>query len=397
MSTRPLVPTADNILTPGLEAHYASRPGVFPHINLRKGVYWHPWLGFRGQAAQAIRRLAFLTANNRLSTAEGQELKDYVASEYDAIPDTGRTFAIGELSLVRTTSTTAGDVPKGTRFSRKANLASQIPLQSAEYETLGNAHFEVGQTVVGPIPIRAIVDGAAANHPIRTDSSDHGVTPTAGRLFDKTITVSTFGAGGGSDGAGDPYVRRYATAYAIGQYGPTDAESRYGALKETGVRNILVFDEPGTGTEKILIADESWGSSTRWASHVQQSLYDDDLVGIGCKVSVQSVRNKVVTAEATVVLRDKNFASETTALDEAIGKAVRSYFDDRVDWNVWKSRAIRAAITNADEKILHCSSITIKDVTGAPLSEIATPNYADEQLHYYLANNAVKVTYIGPG
>jgi hypothetical protein len=157
-----------------------------------------------------------------------------------------------------------------------------------------------------------------------------------------------------------------------------------------------VFDEPGTGTEKILIADESWASSDRWAAKVQQDLYDNDFVGIGCKVVVLPLRNLVVSAEATVVLRDKNFATETTGLDEVIGKSIRNYFDLRPDWNVWKSRAIRAAITNANDKILHCSSVTIKDAAGTPLSEIGTPDYALEQFHYYLANNAVKVTYEGP-
>ncbi len=390
-----LVPTADAVLTPALEKIYALRPRSFQHLNYRSGIYWHPFLGWRAQAAFMLDRLAKRAAANRLTTATKQDLLDYVASEYDAVPESGKTFAIGELSLVRTASVKSGDVPKGTKFSREANPTTQLPLKEATYETLASLHFDVGQTTAGPVAIRAIREGAEPNHPIRVgESIAHGVS--VGNLFDNTITVSTFSAAGGSDGVEDPFVRKYARAYASGQFGPTENASRYGALRATGVRNILVYDIPGTGTEQVLVGDSGWASSERWVKAVQQSMYDNDLIGVGCKVVVSGVTNIVVSVEATVALRDINYATETTDIDNAIRDAVAAYLNDRKDWNVWKSDGLKAAITRAHPKVFNCSSATMKDTASVNVPEIVSANYTSTQYHYFLANGAVKITYVGP-
>lgn len=397
MSETPILPTADAVLSKVLERFCELRPNAVQHVNLRTGVYWHPFLGYRAQTAAALARLLTLIKDNRLTTAEGRALLDYVASEYAALPESDSTNALGELSLTRTSTTTAGDIPAFTRFARRAGIKTQIPLQAATYETLVNAHFDVGQATVGPIPVRAVTIGEDSNHPIRTDSTTLGVTGQ--NLFDSTISVSDFGAAGGSTTGKpsfDAYVRKYAKAFAAGQYGPTSGASRYGALRGAGVRNILVYDVPEVGTQKILVADESWASSSRWAGLIEQGIYDADLVGFGCKVSVDTVRNVVISVDATVKLRDKNYAAETTAIDAAIAKAVRSYFDDRRDWNVWKTDALKAAISRCHNKILSCSGVTVKGTAGETLTESPTPDYSEEQFHYYLGQNAMRITYTGP-
>lgn len=390
-----LVPTADKILTPALEKIYTLRPRSFQHLNYRTGIYWHPFLGFRAQTAHMLQRLSARVAANRLTTGEGADLLEYVASEYDAVPDTGKTFAYGEASFVRTTSVKAGDIPKGTILSRDANLTTQLPLKAASYETLGDLHFDVGQLTAGPVAVRAVREGGAANHPIRVgESIAHGVA--VGSLFDTTITVSTFSAAGGTDSTDDEYVCRYAKAYALGQYGPTEAASRLGALRSTGVRNVLAYDIPGTGTQQLLVGDSNWASSERWVKIVQQSLYDNDLVGVGCKVVVSGVTNKVVSVNATVALRDPNYLNETTDIDNAIREAVLSYLDDRKDWNIWKTDGLKAAITRSHPKVFYCSSAIMKDTANVTIPEITTPDYTATQYHYYLANGAVKITYAGP-
>jgi len=396
-----LVPTADTILRPALEKMYVLRPKSFQHMNYRTGIWWHPFLGFKAQTSLMLRRLGLRVAANRLTTASGRDLLDYVASEYDAVPETDKTFANGEISFARIASPTApgteraGDIPKGTKVTRSGNLTTQIPLQVAHYETLADIHFDLGQLTAGPVAIRALVSGATANHPIRAgESIAHGVTATG--LFDATITVSAFSAAGGSEGAADPYVRSYARAFAAGQYGPTEAASRYGALRATGVRNILVFDLPGTGTEQVLVGDSSWASSARWTKAVQQSLYDNELVGVGCKVVVSGIQNIVVSVNATVTLRDSNYLTETTEIDNAVRAAVKAYLDDRTDWNVWKTDGLQAAIARSHPKVFNCPSAVMKNVAGATVAEIATPDYNQTQYHYYLANGAVKITYQGP-
>ncbi len=395
MTDKILIPTVDTILQPALEKIYVLKPRSFQHLNYRTGIWWHPFLGFRAQIALMIRRLGLRVGANRLSTATGQDLLDYVASEYDAVPITDKTFAVGEVTFIRTTSVKAGDILKGTKIVRAANLTTQIPLKAAQYETLADIHFDVGQLTAGPVAIKAIQDGASANHPIRFgETISHGATITG--LFDQTITVNTFSAAGGSDGAEDAYVRSYAKAFAVGQYGPTEGASRYGALKGTGVRNILVFDLPGTGTEQVLVGDSSWASSDRWAASIQQSLYDNDLIGVGCKVIVSGIKNIVVSVNAVVTLRDINFLSETTEIDNAIRTAVASYLNDRKDWNIWNTDGLKAAITRAHPKVFSCTSAIMKDTANVTIPEVAIPNYNLTQYHYFLANGAVKLTYQGP-
>lgn len=619
-----LVPTADAVMTPVLEKLYVLRPKSYQHLNLAgPGIWHHPAIGYRAQAAFVLKRLAERTANNRLATATGQDLKEYVASEYDVIPDTSNTKAIGEATLVRPTGKTSGDVPKGTRLSRAANLTTQVPLLAADYETLVDLHFDRDQLVAGPIPVRSIREGSFANHPITvtanvaldgaiggasmvparalvvtsavatgafavgssvvisgTDATNAPISETflvslanggeaisgvalfktvtnvvidpqanssgvfqvgvqsdgvnnsaiktaiassaspslytlsalngtigtgvmnpvrrltaaltasvgsylststitftgldsnslplsesilvtmpngggtltttgsfsavtsiaveaqinasgsfsfgvafdgadttaiestAGgvdggsgeiphgvsvqELFDKFITVGTFSAAGGSDSVDDPYVKTFARAFAQGQYGPTEAASRLGVLRATGVRNLLVFDIPGTGTEQVLVGDVSWASSVGWVNAVQQSLYDSDLIGVGCKVVVAGVTNKVVSVVAEVTLRDKNYLADTTEIDNAIRAAVASYLNDRKDWNIWKTNGLQAAITRAHSKVFNCSSAIMKDSTNTTIPEITNPDYTQPQYHYLLANGAVKITYSGP-
>lgn len=403
MTDQILVPTADTILRPALEKIYVLRPRSFQHLNLRSGIWWHPFLGFKAQTALMLRRLGLRVASNRLTTATKSDLLDYVASEYDAVPETDRTFSIGEVTFIRPVRVSpltpgtepSGDIPKGSKITRAANSTTQIPLKVAQYELLSDVHFDVGQLTAGPVAIRAIQAGTASNHPIRSgETVAHGATITG--TFDANITVNTFSAGGGSEGAEDPYVRNYARAYAAGQYGPTEAASRYGALRATGVRNILVFDLPGTGTEQVLVADSSWASSDRWTSAVQQSLYDNDLIGVGCKVVVSGVQNIVVSVNATVTLRDTNYLTETTEIDNAVRDAVKAYLDDRADWNIWKTDGLKAAIARSHPKVFNCSAAIMKTTGGATVSEIATPDYNTTQYHYFLANGAVKITYQGP-
>jgi hypothetical protein len=397
MADESIIPTADAILGPTLDKFYELRPTAFQHINLGTGVYWHPFVGYRAQAAKALSRILQHVKNNRLTTAEGAALIEYVASEYSTIPESAPTTAIGEIAFSRSSTVLVGDIPKGTRFSRAANLKTQIPFTSATYETLIDVHFAAGQGTAGPIPVQAVSSGEGPNHPIRTDIAPHGVTGSG--LFDPTITVSGFSAAGGSNGrkdaAFDMHVRRFAVAFANGVHGPNSAASYYGALSTPGVRHALVYDVPGVGTQKVVIADASWASSDRWAAQVQQRIYDEDLVGNGCKVIVGKIRNRVMTVNATVILRDKNYATETQDIDTAIRTAVQAYFD-RPGWNAWTIDNLKSVITRCHPKILSCSSASVIDPAGQPINGIPNPNYNEEQLHIVVANGAVNTTYVGP-
>ncbi len=397
MTTRTAVPTSDKILAIALQRFYALRPRSFEHINLRSGRYWQPWLGFRAQIATNIARLSRLVTDSFASTAKGEALIAWVASECAESPDTAETTAIGSLTIGRGDGSTnpAGDIPKGTRFPRAQSTSASVTIEPAVYETLTDAHFDVDQTTPVTIPIRATRPGAHANHPIVIPELAHGVsTPT---LFDPTLEVTAFEAAGGAGKMIDGVILRFAKAATPGLYGPTRAASTFGALRTPGVRHCIAFDDPLTGTQRIVAADESWASSSRFSALVERSMFDDGLIGFGCKVSPLGVRNKLISVDLTVRLRDRSYLSDTTVVDEAIKKATRAYFDDRADWNVWKASGLKGAIVRAHRSILNCTSVLVKDTSdSSTLSEIVSPNYTQEQFHYQLANNAMRISYLGP-
>ncbi len=400
MSDRQIIPNADSILSTVLTELYAKRPNAFAHCNLRRGVYFHPCLGFRSQAALMLRRLSKLAAARRLKTATGTELLDYVASEFNAVPDTEKTFAEGSVILSRLDPTLTdqlggGSYPKGTKFVRTATTIAGVDLATAEYETLIDVHIPQGSTDWVEIPVRAVQAGVSANAPILVGQDMTSSITLPGLV--ENMLIRDFQAGGGSEGPDDDFVRLYARAYAVGQYGPTSGASRLGALGAGGVRHPLVFDHPQDGSQTILIADSSWGSSRRWASIAQQKIYDADLVGFGCKVKLGQIRSRTIAIVATVSLRDTSFLQDTTDITTAIQAAVRAYFDDRIDWNVWNRDSLRSAISRAHPKIFSCSFAVVKDATtGAAVSEILTPDYDTEQVHLMLANNAMTISFESP-
>ena len=125
-------------------------------------------------------------------------------------------------------------------------------------------------------------------------------------------------------------------------------------------------------------------------------------LGFGCRSAVLPATNYFIRVEATVILRDPSDSADTTPLDAAIRTAVRKYFDLRPDWDVWRAAALRAAIARADRRILTCTSAVVKDyATGAVYSEVpsasiqaGTPGVVG--VHWYLADNALTVTYLRP-
>lgn len=392
-----LVPSADQVLIPTLQAMYAKRPSCFKHLNLKSGVYYHPVHGYRAQAARMLSRLTELAGARTLKTATGSELLDYARSEFDLDIETAKTKAEGTLTLSRTSvsPTPGGFYPKGTRVTRSAFVSLGIAFESAEFETLADAYVAAGANpAITEIPIRCTREGTAGNTPLLTQNATLGVTAPS---LVGNMSVSGFATAGGSDGADDPFVRNFARSQARGQFGPTSEASKFGVLAASGVRHFLVFDSALEGKQTILIADASWASSGRWAGKVQQSMIDNDLVGFGCVIIVGQISSKVVTVTSTVVLRDGNDRNDTTEIDVAIQGAVASYFDDRPDFNTWTTESLKSAIVQSHTKIFRVVSAVVSDASdNTTLSEIPTADFSLPQYHYLVSNQAVKITYQGP-
>ena len=114
-------------------------------------------------------RLGEEASKRRLASATGNDLLDYIDSEFLQSPDVADTFAEGTITLGRADATLAmpgGDYPKGTRIARSQYTAAGILFPSAEYETLADAHVEPGSTAHIQIPIRAVTTGVDSNAPM---------------------------------------------------------------------------------------------------------------------------------------------------------------------------------------------------------------------------------------
>jgi len=388
--TRSQIPTSTSVIGPGIAALIAARPRTLPLVNYGAGVYSHITAGLEAQAALAIARLADGAYNGRLPLARGQALRNLAGSEFDASLDFAPTRARGALTLTRLTGAAfAGVIPKGSRFVREATTAVPVPLPGAAFLSVDDVNVPLGVRTVR-VPIEATSDGAAPNSPPTTVALP--ALTIGSQLFDNAWKVTAYEVAGGSDGVSDDDLKRYARFYATGQYAPNRNALAAAMLAATGVKHFILVDNTAAGVGEAYVMDQSWASGADWAARVQQGIYDAGAVGFGAKVRVYPTTNRVITSALTVRLRSPNSLADTTDLDLLIKRRLRSYFDDRPDWNMWTLAAIRGVISRADKRILRCTSAAIYDETGAPLAEPRPGTY----LHYYLANNGVTTTYQGP-
>ncbi len=384
------IPTPDEIIGKGIDALVTLRPRALAQINGGKGVYSHIFAGWRAQAAVVIRRLANHVKNGRLRFAEaGAPLNELAESEFDSLPDLGPTAAVGQVVLFRSGSLPGGSIRRGTRFTRRADPSSQQLWGVATYECASDIYVRQGDATV-EVPLVARLPGSASNLP------NFGVPQTGLEISDDIVdraawSVYAYEVAGGSDGADADDVRRYATAYAQGQYAPNDQAALVGAYR-AGARHVLLVQDPATASLRLYMADASWAGSTRWAKAVRQQMSDERFIGFGCKVLTFFVANQIVAVEAVAKVRQPEYLNETSDLDSAIQTALRAYFDDRPDWNRWSLAALRGVVARADRRILSCSSVAVKTLAGATVAEPASSSTT----HFMLLDNAVRVSYLSP-
>jgi hypothetical protein len=383
------IPTPDELIGKGIDRLVALRPRALDHINGGRGRYSHVFAGWRAQGALLVRRLADLAKNGRLSFAEAAALRELAGSEFDTLIDLEPAVAVGQVTMTRAGTLPGGTVRQGALFSRPADESSQKLYAGATYTAAVDTFVRQGDTTV-TVPLVAARAGSFANRPyVGTVQTELEV---ADNIVDAAAwTVTSYEMGGGSDGVSDDDVRRYARAYAQGQYGPTERASIAGSFR-AGAKRAIAVDDPTVAAQRIFIADQSWAGSTRWTKLVRQRLADDRFIGFGCKVLVSFVTNQLVAAEVTCKVRRPEYLNETSSLDVAIQKAIRAYFDNRPDWNRWKASALRGVVARADRRLLSCSSVVIKTLAGVVVSEPTV----DSATHYMLLGNGVTGTYLSP-
>lgn len=396
MADAPIIPKHSEIVAPGIDALVALKPAALAHINDGTGQ-WAQVLGMlKAQGSLALNYLADEIQQARLAFASGSGLTDLLRSEYNVPLDLGPTFAVGEVQTGRITAATNGVIPKGTRYIRRANpRAVPLPLQAAEYESTETVVFIVGDYEKS-VKIRALRPGPHANtvtENVVDGAPNNIVLENPSSLFDTFATVYGLAAGG-SIGVTDDDLRKIGKYYATGQYGPTKLGIAAGALL-AGARQIKVVDDPSTGTTFVHVSDESWAASEGFQNSVIQKV-KDQYAGFGAgQIVALGTTNEFVKVECSIQLRTNASLGFTDDITTAINVALRSYFDDRPDWDNFQLSAIRGVIARADRRILTCTSAVVKNRFGSVLTPQLYRSFYNS-IHYYFADNALVPTYVAP-
>lgn len=408
MSERAQIPRVTDILAGGVEALLSARPHAVQF--LPNGRYGDVFCLWRAQIKLALARLADECAACRVPLAEGQSLRDLLASEFDAVTDPEPQSAIGTIQLYRHNTTGAtlqgGLIRKGTRFSRAAVPGTTPPVRAAQYETVEPVFVgSLTPTLSVTIPLRVIATqpGTAANI-----QPQDPVVAIADQLFDSHFAVQSSEAAGGSDGVSIPKLRSLAQAISLGQYGPTRTALLAGALLTQGVSRVASceYDDPGypqyRGGTALWIADDSWCWSKQLADTCLQNLRDSWL-GFGCKAWINEVANVPVSLSASVLLRDKRFVADTVEIADNIRAACIAYLNDRPDWWIWRERSIACRMVSCDRRVLAVPvspGVVLTDLRfNTPLLESTRlPSMPADDLHHYELDDAnVQLTFLTPG
>lgn len=402
MATKPQIPSALDVIRPAITALVAARPGALQHINYGTGAYSHLIEGWKAQAALAVARLADGATNGRLSLASGDPLRLLAQSEYDAIPETAPTKSRGTVFVSRTVGTfPQGVIPKGTRLRRPALDGVPIPVAAADYVTDSDLVFAQGAQGPFKLDFTAVRAGAFANAPSSIFGATNPPLKCLDRLFDSNIVIGNTDtqSGGsfaafGSDGPQDEDVRRYASSFATGQYGPNRDALVVAAMRSTGVRHIGIRFNAEEAREELYLYDQSWCSGFAVANgYLQQTIADSGFIGFGCVFGMTGGVGLLINVTLTIRLRDNSYLSDTSGIDASVRKALTNYFDNRSDFWIFKLNAIRAVVSRCDKRILRCTTAAVLDYTGTPVAE---PTQASPPIHFHLANNAVSASYLGP-
>lgn len=290
-----------------------------------------------------------------------------------------------------------GTVREGTRWRVDANPAAVPPIAGGEYIATQNTYVRCGaQTVI--VPTRAAVSGTAANVPIFSPVQTRTIK-TLGSLFDAAETLRlapfTLSCAGGGPGQSDDVLRRAATANWLGQFGPTDAALVTGSLSFPGVAQCPILKDITRGENVAYPVDGSWAQSPQWFDGLEEALRKDWL-GVGCRLRRGTIINRVVRIELLVNLRSRAYLSDTTAITAALLTALRSYFDARPDWWIFRLAALRAVCSRAHRRILKCTSAVVRDANGEPIDEPEQPSGGDTLTHWWFADGAVDIVYDAP-
>lgn len=409
MANNRMIPDVDRVIGKAIDELVYRRPKSLRHINYGEGRYSHIFVGWKAQANIVARRFASEAKATRLFDS-GVALQQLCASEFDTVLASDATFAIGEVKFLRPSSPApAGVVRKGHIFVKEAAPDAQpLAIQNARYECTRDILVNQGQEEL-IVPIKALNAGPAANTPsgkvidfgptINPAVTTTNLIAPATPIFDSTFVLTeSRAAGGDSLPAEDKILRRAAAAAAQGRFGPNLGAIIAGALSYSGVSHLAVIENENIAKTAIFPVDETWSYSEELNNKVGQ-LVKDNWQGFGCLIQMGKVGNRYIHIACTVTLADNKYLLDTSPIANKISLALKNYFDERPDWWIWKTDALRSVIVSADRRVLTCSSVTMTDAEDSTvISEPGELSLTDIPAiqHWYLPDNAVNVTFLGP-
>lgn len=290
-----------------------------------------------------------------------------------------------------------GTVRNGTKISVAAAPTAVPPIEASTHEVSRDTFVPAGEQRA-TLLTRATLAGPASSLPLVT-----GRTPTVslqGQLFDAGATLafvpSTLRAAGGTQGQADETLRVAAAASWTGTVAPTLDALLAGTLRTAGVAHYAELDNPLTGTAWVYATDETWAQSDAWLEGVKEQL-EAYWLGLGCKVDMGPVINRIVRVRLTVVLRDAIHLTDTAPITALLQRALLTYFNDRPDWWIWRTATLRGVCVVADRaKILQVTEAVVLDADDVPIAEPTTPDAGEAMTHWRFADGALEISYVGP-
>lgn len=388
----PQLPRVCDLMTPATQALVDARPNAIKAAYA--GRYADVLRGWEAQAARFRRYIAAECAAARLPTSVGQALLELAGSEYWATLDRTAQKAIGEVKIFRGAGLMpAGTIRKGHRFSRAAEPDSRPVVNAAQYVSTAPVYVAAGQQQV-VIPIEAITTGVDPNTVLFDFAVYNGTSVDT--IFDDNFFMQSLVAAGGSQGIDDVWGRLVAMASYAGQFGPNVAALIAGAFEVPRVRHAFHLLDSANAVAKLFIADTSWGCSDRLRSAVQQKLKDKWL-GWGARASVLPIQNRLINVAANITLTGPQYLDDTSDISEVVRQELKTYFDEKPDFYTFKLRALRGLISQCDNRILKCTSVSVVDSSGTPISEpSALSPSAQSVTHFYLNDDALNLTFAIP-
>lgn len=416
----PILPTADQLLTPGTDAIIARRPNSLAHFNNPDSFYSGVRKMWRAQLLVGLNRMAAEVKAARLRFATGQELRALCSSEFQTTLPPEPQLSFATVTLTRPAPSPgpapAGVIPSGarTQFTKRANPdgiplpaanAYPLPIGAATYNVVAPIYVAPGQLSI-TVQLVSVAPGATANVPTFTNYAAPTLIAPSKPLFDPTFVVTSAVASGGSSGLTDPVLVAAARAHAIGQFGPTDGAIIAGILEEQSARHIAAFTANGfLAYAQVYVSDESWASSLAWVSQVAQH-FSDVWQGFGCRARFGTITNTQIAMAPTLVLASTDALNYTEAIDANVRAAGKAYFDDRPDWYSFRHDALQSALSKADPRILYCSGVSVTDaVTHVEVPDtsnayagtnVLQTSWNPSVTHLYLTDNGVTSTYLPP-